>query len=614
MPVMDLRALRLSGLAIVFTFVAWSQSGSTGKFGGLYDRLLPEQKLLVNAWAAEFENVTGTRMEPKSGYDGLPLSTRTTFEAVTHALSRSPLTAEDGTSLGTALSLIELVEGANGQIPGVRGDQQFRVYVLLKPDALDRLYQSREYKRVGDNTVYHIGYPINFRQQGGAPSIQVSVTRTGRRADIDVDYRSSSKATALFNGHLTAANSDVRAGGNYQKHIGRWEGFSNWWQDLMGLFKEPQSEPEALALKVEIPEQPRVSDSAPVTEAVLDFYKTWFVDQKPEQAVAYFSVRSYACLTEFRTGESVDSGLARLRILQHMRQALAAYGASDNLSDFIQGISLYSAGSKPVRHDNGALFGLEELTPQTARELDCRTRLKLKLAEEIPDSGPGSGQYFATVVRFKREVGFLTSTQIWSREQGHWKIVTWYFEHPSRPSVSPKVAEPEQSPALPLSSASVDPGIIAASEKFHRLWLIDRKYNLAAAYFASASSGCDVIQEQKNISGFLSTVGNALPRAATKLTDVIETVPHGHPHMQEAPHPAAQAFLLARVSDDLGAMGKCGSAAPPRSATAGTPEFKNGYYQTAFRIKGVPGVAKALVLEWEKSKGGWKVVGVQIPD
>ena len=74
---------------------------------------------------------------------------------------------------------------------GASGDRQFRMYVRLKADALDRLERSREFKRGVDNTVYHKGYPINYREQGGAPSIQISIAPDQRRADIDVDYRSS---------------------------------------------------------------------------------------------------------------------------------------------------------------------------------------------------------------------------------------------------------------------------------------------------------------------------------------------------------------------------------------------------------------------------------------
>ena len=44
--------------------------------------------------------------------------------------------------------------------------------------------------------------------------MQFSLSEDGMRADVDVDYRSSKSPQALFNGHLTAANSDVRAGDN----------------------------------------------------------------------------------------------------------------------------------------------------------------------------------------------------------------------------------------------------------------------------------------------------------------------------------------------------------------------------------------------------------------
>ena len=64
--------------------------------------------------------------------------------------------------------------------------------------------------------------------------MQVSVSEDGRRADIDVDYRSSKSPQALFNGHLTSSNSDVRAGDNHDRHNGRWGGLANWWQEIFG--------------------------------------------------------------------------------------------------------------------------------------------------------------------------------------------------------------------------------------------------------------------------------------------------------------------------------------------------------------------------------------------
>jgi hypothetical protein len=44
-------------------------------------------------------------------------------------------------------------------------------------------------------------------------------------SDIDMDYRSSTFPKALFDGHLTAGNSDVRAANNLDTLANRWAGF-----------------------------------------------------------------------------------------------------------------------------------------------------------------------------------------------------------------------------------------------------------------------------------------------------------------------------------------------------------------------------------------------------
>jgi hypothetical protein len=57
------------------------------------------------------------------------------------------------------------------------------MYARLKEGALDTLARSQEFTRGAENTVFHQGYPINYRQQGGLPSIQISVALEGRRAE-----------------------------------------------------------------------------------------------------------------------------------------------------------------------------------------------------------------------------------------------------------------------------------------------------------------------------------------------------------------------------------------------------------------------------------------------
>ena len=71
---------------------------------------------------------------------------------------------------------MQSIEAINGSI-WARGDMQFRLYVLLKPEAMDKLKASGEFFRDRDNTVYHRGYPLNYRQGGGVPSIQISMAK-----------------------------------------------------------------------------------------------------------------------------------------------------------------------------------------------------------------------------------------------------------------------------------------------------------------------------------------------------------------------------------------------------------------------------------------------------
>ena len=85
-----------------------------------------------------------------------------------------------GVVSGTALDLVAHMETVNGKVKGERSDRQFRMYVKLKTDAIDTLNRCREFNREADNTVYHKGYPINYRQSGSIPSIPPAPSRRSR--------------------------------------------------------------------------------------------------------------------------------------------------------------------------------------------------------------------------------------------------------------------------------------------------------------------------------------------------------------------------------------------------------------------------------------------------
>ena len=81
------------------------------RFGGDYAGLEARRQYLVDNWVVRFGRVTGKPVEPGPFYDDvLPLSTKTTFDAVTHALMTTPLTDRTGTSLGDALALVDRVD------------------------------------------------------------------------------------------------------------------------------------------------------------------------------------------------------------------------------------------------------------------------------------------------------------------------------------------------------------------------------------------------------------------------------------------------------------------------------------------------------------------------
>ena len=157
----------LLGLVTIETGVAQQEPL---QFGGAYSGLGERRQRLVDDWLARLKNTTGQKLEPAPFYDEiLAVSSKTTFDAVTHALMTTPLTDATGAKLAglpDTLALIEHVESISGQIPGASGDHQFRIYVRLIPDALHTLARSQEFTRGVDNTVFHKGYPTNYRAQG----------------------------------------------------------------------------------------------------------------------------------------------------------------------------------------------------------------------------------------------------------------------------------------------------------------------------------------------------------------------------------------------------------------------------------------------------------------
>jgi len=187
-----------------------------------YEDLSEEQRGVLDR--ASFKCAESPSEPPLAGtllFERFDVSQRATFVAVTHAMLNTPildLTAGGETS--DTLALVEELTDVHGGNPAMPSDEQYQVYVRLFPDALKRLQAAKGFA-IGENHVFHPGYPLSFRQirqfavRGREAGLHISVSRDGRSAVIHVDYR-----FGLL--HLGPANSDVRAPGNHEKHVDRW--------------------------------------------------------------------------------------------------------------------------------------------------------------------------------------------------------------------------------------------------------------------------------------------------------------------------------------------------------------------------------------------------------
>ena len=420
------RVLGIIVLVLIGTHPVWAQQDPSGaeRPGSTYSTLQPQPKRLIDDWFTRVSAIAQKPVDPAEGYENLPLSTRTTFNAVTHALLMTRLTDGSGESLSdSAIELVDRLDDVAGQILGSRGDRQFRIYVQMKPGALELLTRSKEFSRAADNTVYHKGYPLCFRSTSGTPSIQISLTRDGSRADVDVDYRSSKFPAALVNGHLTASNSDIRVGGNDARHNQQWSGMQNWWGNLLGL---PWAETFRLGTGSErvLPAQPR-RKGGKAQDAVYDFLNSWLVEQKPEEAFAYLAGQSYACV-DVQDKATTDRGVVGFVLLRRMIAANAEIGKMSSLSDAIVGVAVSSERVKVIQQPHHSTFVLYDVREDLAEEFKCVNRLDSSQVSPKALKSRSFGKYVGAVftIKQKQQAGRMVAT-LWQKENDYWKLISY---------------------------------------------------------------------------------------------------------------------------------------------------------------------------------------------
>jgi hypothetical protein len=605
-------------VAAAFTSVRAQQPPPPLRFGGAYSGLDARRQGLVNGWVERFVKTTGQRLEPEAFYNELlSVSTKTTFDAVTHALMTIQLTDGQGASLGDALALVERVESVRGEVDGAASDRQFRLYVRLSPDAVPTLRQSQQFKRSADNAVFHQGYPTNYREQGGVPSVQISIALDGRRADVDVDYRSPAFPVVLFNGHLSSSNSDVRAGNNYDRHLNKWIGFQNWWRSFFGVRQE--NAPEAAASSaMALPKTPRIGRK-PIDVTVNDFLQAWLVERDVVAAMGYISERSYACLSQDSDNPAdFDRGMAPFQLMVNLKSANDALGPQTSLERLTVGTRLTLPGLRAVKQPHHAQFVIYSVPDDVATALDCESRLTPANPDKVKRV---YGNYFGVTFYVDGRSDFPVAL-LWAQDDGYWKIVSWKVGGST--ATGP---DPDPVPASKPQRINADLTLVRAARDFLESWLARKDYDAAFRYVAPAAYACYDLergQDQppaasqedagRRLRANLESSGKTLGTSRSLESLLIAAEPT-HPSTRVMDHPFARVFSLSSPPNALADATECGARAADAVIPDPMPlEYGNAYAMTVrFRVE--RGEAPVLRLLWRRENGTWRITsyGVELP-
>ena len=608
--------------------IAQERTGQPGTFGASYDQLSQEQRALLDGFFRRAGTVLGVTLNPRERYDTAPLSSRTTFDAVTHALLRSTLTdRRSGQPLGRTIDLIGFVEGVRGQVKGAPGDQQFRLYVSVAPGARERLDNAQEFRRAADNTFFHQGYPISYRQEG-YPSIQVSITQDGSRADIDVDYRSSRFPVALVNGHLSAANSDVRA--NFDRHTGKWTGLVNWWDGFLGSMFAPDAEVSDDAPQ-SFPATPRAAAKT-IDVAVDDFLRSWLVEGKPNLAVAYVDAAAYDCLASRldREGQALDRGLAPLQLFMRMKRVADTIGPRPSLAGTTRPVRLPDPALRVVDHRRQNQYAIYGVPRAMAEQMSCASEAafgRLPPTANTRGSREVYENFYATVAIDRPDRAGAALGLLWQRRDGLWKIVSYQAIWEDMPGAGamPDLRSPIAPVSLPRMTA--DPGLLQASERFLEAWLVQKNYGEALALVSPQAYACvnlylDPGEPPKATAAEQAArLGAGMERVSVQagpgqqLEQMIESVDASDPRMGVVEHPRGKAFRLLAIPDWMGPTQAC-EARLARGDIAATEEGAErgygNYYLSALRFTSADEPGAVLALGWARDAGAWRIVSFKI--
>jgi hypothetical protein len=443
-------------------------------------------------------------------------------------------------------------------------------------------------------------------------------------SDIDVDYRSSGFPKGLVNGHLSAANSDVRAGNNLDLHDGRWSGLNGWWRNVFGQLGsggKPQSE-NSTASVGNIPLNPGVKADQGIDKSVHDFLQSWVVDRQPNKSVAYFSRQSYPCLetTVQKTSKSAPEGMIRLRTLMAMQKFSDSLGKVNSVADVFTPAEKWSQALGEAKNAYSSEFLLVSVPPDVEPDENC-------VAPRSDDPANRSKQkFFATAFRGKQgDSRNKVMRLLWAQESGYWKITAIRLEDSGDAGIVPKKAAAQVEPPVEEPRAIAgDPAAGKAILDFYQAWIMKRDVVRASTFASQRSYQClpAPSKDQKKLTPIArvqSGLRQPLERipSAANLSDMMSGLQPRNDLLPPVPQENSKAFAIMAVPDQMADSFLCQNRQSHQDAPNLKPaDAKYGaYYLSASQLNYGQEESPALLLLWTKEGAGWKVVAwaVELP-
>jgi hypothetical protein len=397
-------------------------------------------------------------------------------------------------------------------------------------------------------------------------------------SDIDVDYRSSRFPKALVDGHLTAGNSDVRAGNNLDTHDRRWQGLNGWWRQVFGFAlgssMNPPKEAETGRARI-VPLNPRVKADEGIDQSAHDFLKDWVVDKQPNNAIAYFSRLSYPCLEAIaeKRQRPVPPGMVRVRLGIAMDKFNESTGSVSSVGDVFEAAKSWSPELKEVKNAYSAEFRLVSVPPDLALDEECVPVPEEEVGKEFKE------KYYATAFRgVQGDRQNRVMSLLWTKEGSYWKIVAIRLGDasdagftPRKPGAAPAASEPE-----PQKIAG-DPSAVKDITNFYQLWIAKRDTAKAAGYASPRSYACmaapsGVEKQMKPADRIRRGLERPLAKIpqAPDLSDMMSSVQPVNELVRPVEQENSKAFAIMTVPDQIAGSFLCQSRHLPEE----TPELK----------------------------------------